>query len=75
MPRTEYRTEDGEKTYAEGQARFNEIDKNSDKEDYSLAKKRLADDLTFEKEFPGYLTTSAASRAKDIEYRVRKNLK
>lgn len=54
---------------------YNQIDANSQFEDYSIAKKKLADDLTFEKEFPGYLTTSAASKAKDIENRVRSKIK
>jgi len=75
MPRTPYKTDDGEKVYEEGRATFNEVDATADTNQYSVAKKKLADDLTFEKEFPGYLTSSAASKAKDIEYRVRKNLK
>ena len=75
MPRTPYQTEDGEKTYNEGRTTFNEVDANSAKEDYSVAKRKLADDLTLEKEFPGMLTTKAMSQAKDAEYRSRKKFK
>ena len=53
---------------------YNEVDANSQFEEYSVAKKKLADDLTFEKEFPGYLTTAVASKVKDVENRVRKKL-
>ncbi len=58
MPRTEY----------------NEIDANSQFEDYSVAKKKLKDALELDEYTNGTVTNKAGAEAQSIDYQVRKQL-